>query len=288
MLQTERLSARDRSQLEQKELARTAWRDGNLDSADLLIDLVLSEEMSPSVAAQCYSAKAGFALARKDAEGAMDALRKMAPFLDAADIRIRGTYYLLRGRASRQLSNIDGALTDYSGAVALWQMCGDKNYEGAAYINLAECYLTQDNIEQAYPNIERAFAVLPMTSEYLCNAYDTKAKILLADGKTEEAYRLIEKALDSSGGNELWEREFLQTKAKIKERLIELLVPLAKMTDLDEIKLQMVRNALERAGGSVTIAADILGTSHQVIAYTADARGLGRSKRKKSIIKLSS
>jgi tetratricopeptide (TPR) repeat protein len=279
-------SATDRGQIDRAERARGAWRDGNLDSADLLIDTVLGEKMSPAVAAKCYSIKAGIALARKDAAAAMRALDKMAPFLEAANIRIQGTFYLQRGRAHRSLNNIDAALTDYSGSLALWQMCGDKNYEGAAYINLAECYLRLSDIEQAYFNIEQAFAVLPDLSEYLCNAYDTKAKILLADGKTEKAYRLIEKALASSGGNELWEKEFLETKTRIKERLICLLVPLAKMKDLDVMKLQMVQNALEKAQGSVTIAAEMLGTSHQVIAYTADAQGLDRSKRKKSIIKL--
>ena len=282
---TDTHSGVDRGQLERKELARTAWRDGNPESALLIIDSVLAEEMSPQVAAECYSAKAGFQIANKDFDGATESLERMAPFLEVADIRIRGTFYLQRGRVHRQQNNIDAALTDYTGALAFWQMCGDKQYEGAAYINLAECYFRINDLEQAYLNIEKAFAVLPEGSEYLCNAYDTKAKILLADGRAEQAYSLIEKALALSGGNELWEKGFLETKEKIKTRLMEMLIPLAKIGDLENIKLQMVHRALRKTDGSIRQAADMLGTSRQALTYIADHNGLKRLHRKKSIIK---
>lgn len=282
---TEIQSAKDRSQLERKELARGAWREGNVENALLIIRSVLTEEMSPAVAAACYSAEAGFLAEMEDFEGSLESLQKMSPFLEAASVEIQGTFYNQRGRAHRRLGNYDAALTDYTGALALWQGCGDRNYEGAAYINLAECYLIMKDVEEAYLNIAQAFAVLPTDSEYLCNAYDTKAKVLLADGKAERAFQCIEKALSLTGGNETWERTFLDTRDQIKERLMELLVPVAVMKDADDLKVKMVRYALQKADGSVTIAAELLGTSHQVIAYTADHNDIDRAHRKKSIIK---
>lgn len=285
MLETEIQSVRDRSQLERKELARGAWREGNSENALLILRSVLAEEMSPAVAAACYSAEAGFLAELGDFEGSLVSLGKMAPFLDAAGVNIQGTFYNQRGRAHRKLGETDEALMDYTGALALWQNCGDKNYEGAAYINLAECYLILNDIEQAYFNIGRAFAVLPEGSEYLCNAHDTKAKILLEDGKSERALCHVDKALALSGGNEKWEQDFLETRAKIKTRLMELLTPVALMEDVDDLKLNMVRHALKTSNGSTTIAAVLLGTSRQLVEYIADHNGIDRTHRKKSIIK---
>lgn len=278
-------AARDRDQLERKELARGAWREGQVDNALLIIDTVLGEEMSPEVAAACYSAKAGFLAAKGEFAAALETLRTMAPFLDAADVRIRGTFYNTRARAHRNLNNIDAALTDYTGALALWQSCGDKNYEGAVSINLAELYLILGDLRQAIDNVDHALRVLPTDSEYVCNAFDTKAKILLADGQVVKALSFIERAIAAAGDHEDWQKRFAETINRIKERLLDSLIPLVNIPELEELKVQVVRHALDRAGGSVTVAAKMLNTSHQVVSYTADAHGLERSKRRKSIIK---
>src|ERR1041385_4616796 len=214
MLKAEILTAKDREQLERKELARGAWREGQIDNALLIIDSVLAEEMSPAVAAACYSAKAGFLSSKRDFAGALETLRRMAPFLESADVRIQGTFYNTRARARRNLNNLDDALTDYTGALALWQSCGDKNYEGAVSINLAELCLILGDTKQANANADRALRVLPKDSEYLCNAYDTKAKILLADGQALKALGLIERALETAGDHEEWQTRFAETQSK--------------------------------------------------------------------------
>lgn len=285
MITTARLSAKDESQLERKELARGAWREGNIDNALLLIRSVLSEEMSPSIAAECYSAEAGFLADAGDFRGSLASLDRMAPHLKAADVRIQGTFYNGRGRAHRNLGNLSAALIDYTGALSLWQIHGDRNYEGAARINLAECYLRLNDFAEARTNIDLAIDVLPASSEYLPDAYDTKAKVLLCEGRPQMALEAIDTALEMAGSNELKLREFQLTKSKIKERLLDLLVPIVSMRDLDELKVQAIRNALDQADGSVTSAAKMLGTSHQVVAYIADQNSLQRIKRKKSIIK---
>lgn len=286
MITTQCLSAIDRGQLERKELARGSWREGQPDNALLIIRSVLAEEMSPAVAAECFSAEAGFLLAQKDFSGALASLHKMAPFLDAADQRIQGTFFLQRARAHRHLDNTNSALTDYSGALALWQECGDKNYEGAASINLAELYLILKNVEQARANIVHALAVLPVDSEYWCDAYDTKAKVLLAEGNISGALDTIDQAISVAGENELRQKTCADTREQIKDHLLDLLIPLIDTDDLDDLKVQMIRHALDRTGGSITAAAELINTSHQVVAYTAQKHGLERSpQRKKSIIK---
>lgn len=285
MPQAKTLLTRDREQLERKGWAREAWQEGRIDDALVLIRSVLSEDMSPEVAAECYSAEAGFLLAKKDYGSALESLDRMAPFLEAADLRIQGTFFLQRGRAHKNLGEIDSALTDYAGALAIWQLCGEKDYEGAASINLAELYLTLGDLNQAGENVNHALEILPKGSVYVCSAYETKAKILLSDGQVVKALDSVERALELAGDNEERQKEFSETRAKIKELLLDSLVPVVNMADVEYLKAQMVRNALDRANGSITVAAKILGTSHQVIAYTADQKGFERSRRKKSIIK---
>lgn len=270
-------SAQDQGQRDRKELAKGAWREGSLDNALLLIREVLAEEMSPTVAAECYSTEAAILADLGDFNASLESLAKMAPFLDAADIRIQGTFYNARARAHKNLGDIDSALMDYAGAAAYWQLCGDRNYEGAASINVAELYLALGDLLKAVQNIDHALAVLPQSSEYLCNAYDTKAKILLTDGQVVKASGLIEKALELAGDHEGWQRRFTETQEKIKELLLDTLIPLVDMDDLDDLKVQMIRHALDRSGGSITAAADLINTSHQVIAYTARKHNLERA-----------
>lgn len=285
MIATQTDTARDRSQRRRKEAAKDIWREGRLEEALLEIRAILMEEMSPQIAAECYSTEAAILADMGDFKGSLDALTRMAPFLDAADVDTQGTFYNGRARAHKNLGDFNAALVDYSGAIALWQSCEDRNYEGAAFINLAELFLDQGDLAQARENVEHALEVLPDGSEYTCNAYDTKAKILLADGQTVNALRLIDLALEMAGDHEGWQKRFTETREHIKQRIIDVLVPVVRMGDLDKMKIQLVSYALNQANGSVTKAAEILGTSHQVIAYTADHNGLNRGRRKKSIIK---
>lgn len=279
-------SARDQDQLARKEVARQAWRDGHSADGLLILRSVLAEDMSPAVAAECYSTEAGMLAEMGDFVGSLQSLRNMAPFLEAASPRIQGTFYNQRGRVNRKLSDIGAALMDYTGALAIWQECGDKHYEGAASINLAELYLKRDDLEQASANIDHALRVLPDGSEYWPDACDTKAKILLAEGSPARALLFIDKALDLIGENEAKFLEFLETRNQIKSRMIDLLAPLMDSNDVERLRVRMISHALDKSGGSITAAAKLISTSHQVIAHAARKYGLERSSlRKKSIIK---
>lgn len=278
-------SETDRAQRNKKEAARDRWRQGHYTDALRMIRTLLTEEMSPRVAAECFSVEAAILADMGDYRGSLDSLGRMAPFLDAADVRIQGTFYNGRARANKNLGDIPAALIDYSGAVALWQSCGDRNYEGAASINLAELYLTLGDLPQAGHNIDHALRVLPTNSEYLCDAFETKAKILLADHQVVKALRFIEQALKAVGSHEEKKKQFSETQSKIKQHLLDSIIPLINFPDLDDLRVQVIRHALDRAGGSITLAAKALDTSHQVVAYAARTHHLERARPKRSIIK---
>lgn len=272
------------SQLERKTLARGAWRNGQVENAEILLDSVLAEDMPPDTAAECYVAQSAFRAEVEDYEGSLACLELAAPYLDCAPLRVRGSFYLQRGRAHKELGRYDEALTDYTGAVVCWQESGNKEYEAAALNNLAGLYLKIGNIGQARACIDQALNLNPV--EYLSQLYDTDANILLLEGKGEQALRRVEQALSLAGENEIWKQTFLETKHRIKLHICDLLVPLALKNDIDNLQVSIVRHALDREGGSITRAANIIGMTHKGVAYIAHRHGLSRKPsrtRRKSL-----
>src|SRR5689334_12063783 len=135
------LTGTESSQLERRDLAVGSWRQGEIENAEILVDSVLAEPMTPQVAVKSWVSKAAFRAGVGDYDGSLRALNSAAKFLDAADLRFRGAFHNQRARVHNKLGNTDAALTDYAGACSYFEMVGDKSYEGAAYLNIAELYL---------------------------------------------------------------------------------------------------------------------------------------------------
>lgn len=280
------LSVEERSQLERKELARGAWREGKVESAILILETVKSERMSPRVAGEVFVTESAFRSEVHDYAGSLESLNRAALFIDACGVRVQGSFYLQRGLAHRRLGNIDAALTDYAGALACYETLGDSDYTSSLLINLSELYLKSGDAKTARSYIDRAFELLDAGSTHPCNAYDTLANVLMAEGSLVKAWSAAERALALAGDNEGWRNDCISTRDRIKVGLMEFMVPIAKPADLEKLKIDVVRHALQIANGSTVEAAKMLETSHQVVAYTAEKHGLARKPaRKKSIIK---
>lgn len=286
MLTYEDLTNTEQSQLERRELARGAWREGQIENALLILSSVTQEEMTPRVAAEVFVTEAACLCAVHDFEGALRSLTKAAPFVDRALWRVQGCFYFHRALAYRNLGDTDAALTDYAGSLAFWQQTDDADYEIAALINLAELYLMRSDLDEANEYIDRVFNLLTEGATHVCNAYDTKARILLAEGCLVHAWRAINKAIAAAGENEIWRRDCEATRERIKKELLKFMVPVVTMEDVDNLKVDIVRYALIATDGSPVAASRLLHTSHQLIGYIADKNGIARNPaRKKSIIK---
>lgn len=144
----------------------------------------------------------------------------------------------------------------------LWEEAGNKDKQGAAYLNVAECYLTLGDLEQAQSNLDRAFSLLT-NSFYLPHAHETQAKIYLAQGMAARAAKSIATAL-SLPAPDNWRAGFLATQDQIESRLLEAL-QVNKFSDWDQVKLRMVRRALQRSKGNPAGAAGILGVTRFAI-----------------------
>lgn len=283
------LTFAEKSQVERRELARGSWRDGEIENALLILRSVIEEEMTPRVAAEVFVTEAACLCALNEFEGALGSLEKAAPFVDQALARVQGCFYFHRALVYKNLGDTDAALTDYAGSLIYWEQSGESDYYIAALNNLANLYREKGDLAQARRYIDRAVVLLTNESTHYCNVHDTQAKILLAEGHLVCAWRAIQIAINAAGDNEIWKRDCLATRDEIKKQLLDFIVPVVTVDDVDRLKVDLVRYALGAAEGSIVGAAKLLNTSHQLIAYTAEANGLQRKpQRRKSIIKISS
>src|ERR1043165_1343511 len=289
-----KLTKAESSQLERRDLAVGSWRQGAIENAEVLLDSVLAEPMTPRVAVKSWVSKAAFRAGAGDFEGSLRALDLAAEFLDAADLRFRGAFHNQRARVHNKLGNTDSALMDYTGASSCFEDAGDKSYQGAACLNIAELYLQRGDLGRARENIDRAMSLFKDSdSEYLSQGYDTLAKLELAEGKIENAVAFNQRALDLTEENEIWRKTFLDTRDRIETKLLELM-GVRTVEDFNAIQVAMVRRALSETGGNLTRAGELVGLTHKGVAYIVDRhpeleqfRAKRRSRTKhKSIIKL--
>lgn len=288
MISTGQLTGAERSQLERKELARGAWREGQPQNGLLILESVVREEMSPRVAGEVFVAQASLQCATREFVGALRSLDLAGPHLVACDARVNGAFYFHRALASRNLGNIDAALMDYAGSIAFYQEAGDVHDEIAVRINLAELYLIREDVRQATEHINLAFILLTPDSIHFCNAHDTMAKVLAAQGDLETAITHARIAVEAAGENEGWKTDALKTLESIKTAVLNAAERVLTIKDLKDLKLRITKRALGECNGSIVEAAKLLQTSHQHIAYVSDTKHLERAAprvRRKSIIK---
>ena len=259
------LTKTEAAQLERRDLAIGSWRMGEVENAEILLDGVLAEPMTPRVAVQCWVSKAAFRAEAGDYQGSLRAIESAAEFLDESDPRVRGSFFNQRARIHNRFGNTEGALIDYAGASACFEAVGDQSYAGAALLNLAELYIQRADVAQARAHIDRALPLIKESeSEYLCQGYDTLAQIELAEGRTESALSSLRHAFDLVGDNELWRLDLLKTRDKIGEKIEEL------SATLHSVNVEMVRWALIKTGGNLTQAGKLAGLTHKGVSYIVD------------------
>lgn len=262
---TGNLTETEQSQLERRELAVGSWAQGEIENASIILDSILAEEMTPRVAVRCLVSQAAFRAEVSDYAGSFESLGKAAELLDAADAKARGAYHNQRARIHNRMGNRNAALLDYAGASACFEEAEDRNEQGAAILNTAELYFQIGDLYQAREHIDRALLVmLQCGSEYTPQAYDTLAKIDLAEGQVANAVLAIKRAFELVGENEIWRRTFLETKEKIDRKVQEL------SGTLHDVNVAMVRWALIKTGGNLTQAGRLTGLSHKGVSYIVD------------------
>jgi len=272
--------------------ARKVWQEGRAEDALSLISELKVQPLTRRVEAEIYVAEAAFLAEMGDFASSLNSLERASVVIDEASLSVRGAFYHQRARVHNFLGNIDAALTDYSGAVALWEALGSYEKQGAALLNLAELYLQRGDYPNASDNLERSIDILTCArSFYLSQAYETQAKLHLSLGRLAQASRSIKEALNLVGQNEGWKRDFLATQDRIEVALLAAL-EVEHLSDWDQIKIGMVRRALQNAEGNPARAAALLGvTRHAVFSLVnthkkeLEPYRQPKQTRRKSIVK---
>ncbi|HEX2882784.1 MAG TPA: tetratricopeptide repeat protein [Polyangiaceae bacterium] len=284
------LSSVDRSQLHRIELARGSWAVGQIDNALLLIEDVKREELNPRVTAECVVAEAAFRMDSGDLIGSGESLRLAAPVIDHAPLSVQGAFYHQRGRIKKEAGDLDGAFTDYAGAEACWEEIGASEKVGAVALNLAGVCLRLSDFSRAHEYALKSIALFTKTNSlYISQAHDTEAQTYLAEGKLRAALASIDLALDLSGENEGWRKDFTLTKDRIFEAVVNLIHTAG--VKLTELQKEMVRCALIRQCGNVTRASKDVGMSRKGVSDLIDRHKelepyrVDRRVRNKSLMK---
>lgn len=265
---TSDLSAVERSQLDRKEMAVSIWREGRTADARFMLAAVLSESMTPRVAAECYVTEACFLAEEEDYKGSRRFLNLAAPLIDQADARVQRSFYHQRGRLLKEAGDLDAALTDYTGAAFWARQIGDQEKEADALLNTANIYLLWGDVKSARKNLEPALKIFrDVQSPNLAHAYDSLAQLLLGENRISLAIEALERAFDLAGEDRpAWRDQFIETRGKIEAKILELL-KIERVEDLNRLKTVLVREALIKADGNLSRAGEIIGLSYKGVDY---------------------
>lgn len=341
---------RDAEQLSRRKEAKDLWSEGRLDDARLILSTVLSEEMSPAVAVQCFVTEAAFCADQGDWHESLIALERAAPMLDLVDAYTQGNFFHQRARVHKKAANIDAALTDYAGASACYEQVGSLEYAGSTKNNLAWIWIELGDLEKAAECIDYTLRLYAsIETDYIGPAHDTLANVLLRKGLLREALETADLAVKESVKKADWLVDALTTRGVIKAKMdlagaradldeairvseennlalsiaaaccaviktlslplddlisyykkaapiggpevakcAEIIIDSLPHGTMEEMKVDLVRRALIKAEGSITMAAQIVDLSHRgvdkiirrhpdkLMAYRKEPRFRGR------------
>jgi two-component system, chemotaxis family, chemotaxis protein CheY len=127
------------------------------------------------------------------------------------------------GRAEHRPEYIDRALIEYAAASFHFEQAGHRRYHACVENNLGFLFLTINRLAEAHEHLDRAQALFTSMKDQVHTAQvdDTRAKVLLAEGRTTEAERLVRSAVQTleRGGQQSLLAEALTTHGIILARM---------------------------------------------------------------------
>jgi CheY-like chemotaxis protein/predicted negative regulator of RcsB-dependent stress response len=208
----------------QTELGCCYWREGALDEARAVLREALSR--LPADSEVRAIALLRLAIVEGSAKRFSDALRldiEAAPLFHKSKSHAhRGRFhnqfgFVLRnlGTIERRPDYIDQALIEYAAASYHFEQAGHRRYHACVENNLSFLFLTIKRFPEAHEHLDRAQALFTSMKDDVHTAQvdDTRARVLLAEGRTTEAERLVRSAVQTleRGGEQSLLAEALTT-----------------------------------------------------------------------------
>ncbi len=244
----------------QMELGHCYWREGGFDEARVLLKESLSRlgDKNGELKAVTLSRLATVEKVTSRLSDALHLLVEAAPLFDASKNQtIKGRFHneyaqVLRklSAAERRSDYIDRALIEYSAACYHFEQAGHTRYQACVENNLGYLFFTIKRFADAHEHLDRAQALFTSMKDDVHTAQvdDTRARVLLAEGRTAEAERLIRSAVQTleRGGEQSLLAEALTTHgialARIRSRKV------ARLTLQRAIEVAQNAGDLEAAG----------------------------------------
>jgi CheY-like chemotaxis protein/Tfp pilus assembly protein PilF len=209
----------------QTEIGYCYWREGALNEARVMLREALNR--LPTESEVRAIALLRLAIVEGSAKRFHDALRldlEAAPIFEkSASHAHRGKFHNQFGFVLRNLGDVDRALIEYAAASYHFEQAGHTRYHACVENNLGFLFLTIKKLAEAHEHLDRAQALFTSMKDNVHTAQvdDTRARVLLAEGRTTEAERLVRSAVQTleRGGEQSLLAEALTTHGIVLARI---------------------------------------------------------------------
>lgn len=273
----------------QSDLAVCYWREGAFDEARALLYEALGQLVDSKSEVKAVTLLRT-ALIEKVSNRLSDALRlhmEAAPLFDVSKNQtIKGRFHNEYAQVLRKLSAaehrndyVDRALIEYEAASYHFEQAGHARYQACVENNLGFLFGIIKNFTQAHEHLDRAQALFTSMKDSLHTAQvdDTRARVLLAEGRVNEAEKIVRSAVQvlERGGEQSLLAEALTTHGVILARMGSHKV--ARLTLQRAVEVAQNAGDLEAAGlAALTILEELSEhlQSHDLSATYDRAAGL--------------
>lgn len=191
----------------QIDLASCYWREGAFNEARIMLQEALHQLGDADDEVKAYALLCS-AIVEKSAKRYTDAFHI---HVEAAPLFNKSTDQLLRAKFHNEFANVlshlssaeyredyvDRALIEYEAASYHFEQAGHARYQAYVENNLGFLFGTIGKFAEAHGHLDRAQALFTTLKDsgHLAQVDDTRAKVLLAEGRAAEAQRLVRAAV---------------------------------------------------------------------------------------------
>jgi two-component system, chemotaxis family, chemotaxis protein CheY len=237
----------------QTELGYCYWREGSFNEARVVLQEARKRLSDEDGDLKAVSLLRGAAIEKvtNRLSDALHLLVEAAPLFDASkNETIKGRFHNEYAQVLRKLSAAEGrsdyvdrALIEYAAASYHFEQAGHRRYHACVENNLGFLFCTIKRFAEAHEHLDRAQALFTGMKDDVHTAQvdDTRARVLLAEGRTTEAEKLVRSAVRTleRGGEQSLLAEALTTHG----------IALARMGS-HEAALRKLQRAVEAAQGA--------------------------------------
>jgi CheY-like chemotaxis protein len=227
----ETLQNREKAAEAQMELGHCYWREGAFDNARIFLQEAADRLSDGDVKAVTLLRLAAVEGSAKRYNDAMRIDIEAAPLFEKSkNSAHKGKFYnqfgfVLKnlGAAENRQDYIDRALIEFAAASMYFEEAGHKRYQACVENNLGMLFGTARKFLEAHQHLDRAQALFTSMKDSVHTAQvdDTRARVLLAEGRVGEAEKIVRGAVQAleRGGEQSLLAEALTTHGVVLARV---------------------------------------------------------------------